>query len=67
VGYIREEYAAEERRRILAEELAREAAEKRQRLLDEVSASLQSAAEEATGLSSGSEEVLGYDGEFELE
>jgi tetratricopeptide (TPR) repeat protein len=67
VAYIREEFAAEERRRILAEEMAKEAAEKRQRLMDEVSASLQSAAEETRGLSAGSEEVLGYDGEFELE
>jgi hypothetical protein len=42
-------------------------AERRQRLLEEVAASLQSSAEETQGLSSGSEDVQGYDGEFELE
>ncbi|MDR2027950.1 MAG: tetratricopeptide repeat protein [Treponema sp.] len=60
---IRGELAAEERRRIQEEVEA----ERRQRLLEEVAASLQSAAEETQGLSSGSEEVLGYEGEFELE
>jgi tetratricopeptide (TPR) repeat protein len=93
---IRGEFAAAERRRILAEEeaerqrvraaeeaerqrilaeeeaerqrkLAAEAEERRQALLREVSASLQSAAEETMGSSAGTEEVLGYDGEFELE
>jgi tetratricopeptide (TPR) repeat protein len=63
-----------ERRRILAEEeaerqriLAEEAEARRQALLREVAASLQSAAEETRGSSAGTEEVLGYDGEFELE
>ncbi|MDR2375760.1 MAG: tetratricopeptide repeat protein [Treponema sp.] len=63
-----------ERQRILAQEeaerqrkLAAEAEERRQALLREVSASLQSAAEETMGSSAGTEEVLGYDGEFELE
>jgi tetratricopeptide (TPR) repeat protein len=71
---IRGEFAAEERRRIFAEEeaerqriLAAEAEERRQALLREVSASLQSAAEETRGSSAGTEDVLGYDGEFELE
>jgi tetratricopeptide (TPR) repeat protein len=66
--------AEAERRRIIAEEeaerqrkLAAEAEERRQALLREVSASLQSAAEETMGSSAGTEEVLGYDGEFELE
>jgi tetratricopeptide (TPR) repeat protein len=63
LGLIREEFAAEERRKIQEEVEA----ERRQRLLEEVAASLQSAAEESQGLSSGSEEVLGYEGEFELE
>ncbi|GHV93327.1 hypothetical protein AGMMS50268_38300 [Spirochaetia bacterium] len=67
VTFIREEAAAEERRKALAEQIAREEAERRQRMLDEVAASLQSAAEENKGLSAGSEDVLGYDGEFELE
>jgi tetratricopeptide (TPR) repeat protein len=67
IAFIREEFAAEERRKLLAEEAAREEAERRRRLLEEVSASLQSAAEESQGLSTGSEGVQGYEGEFELE
>jgi tetratricopeptide (TPR) repeat protein len=67
IAFIREEFAAEERRRLLAEEAARAEAERRQRLLDEVAASLQAAAEETTGLSAGTEEVQGYEDEFELE
>jgi tetratricopeptide (TPR) repeat protein len=63
LALIREEFAAEERRRIQEEVDA----ERRQRFLEEVAASLQSAAEETQGLSSGSEDVLGYEGEFELE
>jgi hypothetical protein len=35
--------------------------------LDEVSASLQSAADSSQGLSSGAENLEGYEGEFELE
>jgi tetratricopeptide (TPR) repeat protein len=82
---IRADFAAEERRRLLAEEeaererqraaaeaerqrtLAAEAEERRRALLQELSASLQSAAEETRGASAGSEEIQGYDGEFELE
>jgi tetratricopeptide (TPR) repeat protein len=67
ITFIREEFAAEERRRIMAEEAARAEAERRQRLLEEVSASLQAAAENSKSLSSGTEEVEGYEGEFELE
>jgi tetratricopeptide (TPR) repeat protein len=40
-AFIREEFAAEERQKLLAEEAARAEAERRQRLLEEVSASLQ--------------------------
>jgi tetratricopeptide (TPR) repeat protein len=64
---IRAEFAAEERRKLLAEEEARAEAERRQRLLDEVAASLQSAADASQGLSTGAEKVEGYEGEFELE
>jgi tetratricopeptide (TPR) repeat protein len=67
IAFIREEFAAEERRRMMAEEAARAEAERRQRLLEEVSASLQSAAEDSRGLSTGSEGVQDYEGEFELE
>ncbi|MDR3193124.1 MAG: tetratricopeptide repeat protein [Treponema sp.] len=67
VALIRSEFAAEERRRLLAEEAARAEAARRQRLLEEVSASLQAAAEETKGLSSGAEAVQSYEGEFELE
>jgi tetratricopeptide (TPR) repeat protein len=67
VMLLRTEIAEEERRKILAEELARAEAERKQRLLDEVSASLQSAAGASQGLSTGAEDVEGYEGEFELE
>lgn len=67
VASVKEEFAAEERRRIEAEAAARAEAERKQRLLEEISASLQAAAEESTGLSAGTENVLGYDDAFELE
>ncbi|AEF86424.1 tetratricopeptide repeat protein [Treponema primitia ZAS-2] len=67
ISFIHSEFAAAERERILAEARAAAEAERKKRILEEVAASLQSAAEDTTGLSSGSEEVLGYDGEFELE
>ena len=67
VSYVRTEIAEAERQRVIAEELARQEAERRQRLLDEVSASLQGAAGASQGLSAGAEDVIGYDGEFELE
>ncbi|MDR0450561.1 MAG: tetratricopeptide repeat protein, partial [Treponema sp.] len=50
MALIQSEFAAEERRRLLAEEAARAEAIRRQRLLEEVSASLQAAAEETRGL-----------------
>ncbi|GHV71732.1 hypothetical protein AGMMS49928_24940 [Spirochaetia bacterium] len=67
LSFIREEFAAEERRRLLAEAQAREEAERKRRLMEEVSASLQAAAEDIRGVSAGSEDVQGYEGEFELE
>jgi tetratricopeptide (TPR) repeat protein len=67
VVFIRDEFAEAERRRIREEEAARVEAERKRRLLEEVSASLQAAAEETQGLSAGAEEVLEYEGEFELE
>ena len=67
ISFINDEVAAEEQRKLIAEAAAKAEAERRQRLLDEVSASLQAAAEETQGLSSGSENVEGYEGEFELE
>jgi tetratricopeptide (TPR) repeat protein len=67
VNFIHSEFAAAERQRIMEEARAAAEAERRQRLLEEVAASLQSSAEETQGLSSGSEDVQGYDGEFELE
>jgi len=51
----------------MAEEEERRLAEERQRLLDSVSASLQSAADYSQSISSGAENVEGYEGEFELE
>jgi len=67
VNTLRAEFAAEDRRKFLAEEEERIRAEERQKLLNDVSTSLQSAADSSKGLSSGSESVEGYHGEFELE
>lgn len=67
IAFIENEAAAEEQRKLMAEAAAKAEAERRQRLLDEISASLQSSAENMQGLSSGAESVQGYDGEFELE
>jgi tetratricopeptide (TPR) repeat protein len=67
ISAIRSEFAAIERQRIQAEAQAAAEAERKKRILDEVTASLQSVAEDTEGLSSGSEDVLEYDGEFELE
>ena len=67
IAFIRAEFAAEERRKLLAEEEARAEAERRRKLLEEVAASLQTAADASQGLSTGAENVETYDGEFELE
>ncbi|MCL2128229.1 MAG: tetratricopeptide repeat protein [Treponema sp.] len=67
VSFVKAEFAEAERKRLVAEEAARAEAERRQRLLDEVSASLQSAAGASQGLSTGAEDVEGYEGEFELQ
>jgi len=64
---IKSEQAEAERKRLVAEEVARLEAERKQRLLDEVSASLQGAAGASKGLSTGAEDIEGYEGEFELE
>jgi tetratricopeptide (TPR) repeat protein len=65
--HIKEEFAGKERRRIEAELAAQAEAERKQRLLDEISASLQTATEKTTGLSTGTEKVLEYDDQFEME
>ena len=67
ISYIKTEFAEAERKRLIAEEAARAEAERRQRLLDEISASLHSAAGASQGLSTGADNLEGYDGEFELE
>jgi len=67
ISLIRSEAATAELRRLMAEEEARRIAEERQRLLDTVSASLQSVADSSRGISSGSESVEGYEGEFVLD
>ena len=67
VTYIRSEFAAEQRRKLLAEEAAREEAERKQRLLDDVASSLQSAGGDSQGLSTGADTVEGYDNDFELQ
>jgi tetratricopeptide (TPR) repeat protein len=67
IAFTQEEFAAEERRKFMAAEEARIEAERKQRLLEEVSASLQAAAEDSKGLSAGAEDIHDYEGEFELE
>jgi tetratricopeptide (TPR) repeat protein len=74
VAFIHSGLAADERRKLLAEETARveterakAAEERRRQILDEISASLQSAADASQGLSSGAENLESYEGEFELE
>ena len=67
LAFLRAEFAAEERQKLLEEEAIREETERRQRLLDELAASLHSAADESQGLSTGAEDVEAYAGEFELE
>jgi tetratricopeptide (TPR) repeat protein len=64
---IRADFAAAERERIQAEARAAAEADRKRRILEEAASSLQSAAEDTRGLSSGSEGGLGYEGEFELE
>ena len=56
-----------ERQRLVAEEVARLEAERRQRLLDEIAASLQAAAEGSQGMGVGADGVERFEGEFELE
>ena len=67
ISLIREEFVAEEIRRLMAEEAARAEAERRQQLISEVSESLQAQADEAEGIAAGAEDLSGYDAEFELE
>lgn len=67
LALIEEEAHAEERRKAAEEAAALAEAERRRRLMEEVSAALQSSADEVQGLKAGSENVTGYTGEFELE
>ena len=68
LGYIKEEFDAQEPRGIDAEPAApAEAGRKQGGPLDETSDSLQTAGEETTGLSAGGEDVLEYDGRIETE
>ena len=67
IAFIYSEFAAAERQKLLAEENARSEAERQRRLLEDIAASLQSAAGASQGLSTGAEDVQGYEGEFELD
>ncbi|MDR2541936.1 MAG: tetratricopeptide repeat protein [Treponema sp.] len=67
INMIRSEIAAEEMRRVIAVEEERRLAEERQKLLDAVAASLQSAAEAGQTISVGSENIELYDWEIEPE
>jgi len=67
MALINAQFAAEEQKKMEAEAAAKAEEERRKRLIDEVSASLQAAAEETKGLQASSEQVQSYDGEFILE
>ena len=67
MAFIREEFTQTEQRRFMAEEAARAEADRRKKLLLEVSESLQYVAEDSRGLSADFENVQDYDNEFELE
>jgi len=56
-----------ERQRMVAEEVARLEAERRQRLMEDIAASLQAAAEGSQGIGVGADGVERFEGEFELE
>jgi len=56
-----------ERQRLAAEEAARLEAERLRRLMDDIAASLQAAAEGSQGLGVGAEGLERFEGEFELE
>jgi hypothetical protein len=59
------EAASVERQRVMVQAQAQ--AERQQRLVEEVSTSLQAVSKKTQGLSAGSESVLNYEAEFELE
>jgi tetratricopeptide (TPR) repeat protein len=67
MNLIRMEAAASDMRRLMAEEEEKRIAEEKKSLLDAVSASLQSVVDSSKGISSGTENVEHYDGEFVLE
>ena len=67
INIIQGEFANEEMRRILAEEEARRVAEERQKLLESVSASLQSAAGSGQGMSVDADGFELLEGVFELD
>jgi tetratricopeptide (TPR) repeat protein len=67
LALIQDQFAAEERQKAAQEAAAKAEEERRKKLLDEVSSSLQSAADETKGLQAGSEDVKTYDGQFELQ
>jgi len=67
IAFIRNEFVAEEQRRIIAEEAALAEAERRRRLLEELNESIHSVVDGTMGLSAGGEQVQDFVGEFELE
>ena len=67
MAFIKDEFASAEKRRLAEEAAALAEQERRRRLLEEVSGSLQAAAEDSRALSAGTEDVQDYSGEFELE
>jgi tetratricopeptide (TPR) repeat protein len=67
MNLIRMEAVAAQMRKMMAEEEERRLAEEKKMLLDSVSASLQSVVDSSKSISSGTESVEHYEGEFELE
>ena len=67
LAFIKEEFETAEQQKIMAEAAVKAEQDRRRRLLEEVSDSLQAAAEDSKSLSAGTENVQDYSGEFELE
>jgi tetratricopeptide (TPR) repeat protein len=67
LALIQDQFAAEEHQKAVQEATAKAEEERRKKLLEEVSSSLQGAADETKGLQAGSEDVKTYDGQFELQ
>ncbi len=66
IALLRQEIASAEAQKAAQEAAVKAEEERRKKLLEEVAASLQEAAEETRGIQAGAEDVMTYEGEFEL-